>query len=1520
VVHSQGHAVLVESVSAQGQDLSQLQAQCRAGQWDAPQSYTAFDQLGLAYGPRMRALHTLSWGLDEQGQGVALGRLQLGAWSGARQGGYVLHPSVMDAALQASLGLYAGEPGKTALPFAVERVQVLKAVPAQAWAWIRHMPGSGAQQSVQKLDIDVLDEQGQVCVSLQGYSARVMEAKAPQQPAQTLLLQAQWTPQTVQSTSADTAPQYERHIVFMVPRPGDSQELSHFQEHLPQALWVVLQAQGEAPGDRYEALAQQLLVQLQDLMRSKSTGPVLVQLVLNGQDSSLRGLAGMLKSVSLESPKVVWQLVEHDGLATNIELGALLQQQAGVAHVSHEVRCAAGVVQARHLQEVPDHALAVQALSKPGGVYLITGGLGGLGRIFAGEMARASAGVVLVLTGRSALQGEDARVKALCDLGAKVEYWALDVSRSEGIKSLVQGVIHRHGKLDGVIHSAGVLRDGFALKKTAQDLSEVFAPKVKGLEALDKATQGLALDYFVAFSSISGALGNLGQSDYAAANAYMDEYMQARAIRVSQGLGVGRSLSVNWPLWSEGGMQVDEATLQRMRTLEGVEPLSTESGVKALGQALSLDVAQVLVLSGQAERLRQTVLQSAWPKPMQPSSQERQTPSPIKADGEGGAALHDKVQRYLKSVLASGLKLPAERIDSATALEQYGIDSVMAMELVGTLEQKFGSLSKTLFFEYQTIEALAEYLVSEHSSRLSDLIGLVAQQPGPRPALAERVEQPVSVATPSSRVRARQSPRQGRVKTASAPAASTALDIAIIGMSGRYPQARTLSDYWRNLTQGVDCISEIPPERWDAQRWFDPQKGKPGKSYSKWGGFIDGMDEFDPQFFNTSPREAAAMDPQERLFLQCAHATLEDAGYTRHSLAAKHQDRVGVYVGSMYLQYRSEDTVSSYSAIANKVSQHFGFDGPSIAVDTMCSSSTIAIYQACKDLVSGDCELALAGGVNLSMSPRKYVGLSQLELLASHVGSRSFSDGDGYLPAEAVGAVLLKPLSKAIADGDHILAVIKGGASNHSGRSGGYFVPNPQAQARVMAQSLRQAGMAASTLSYVEAAANGSPVGDAVEFAALRQVFSHDGHLGQACAMGSVKSSIGHPEAASGMAQLAKVVLQMVHGQIAPTSNVDQLNPSLKFEGVPLVLQRELADWPRPVIDRDGQAWQVPRRALINSFGAGGSNASLVIEEYVSPARAAPRSTEPQAQAFLFSAKSTERLNAVLEQMLTHVEEHEDVRMDDLAFSLQVCKEEMPVRLGLVASQRDEFINALRHALKPSQDAPVTAIHRGDLSLGLTELQQMLSARSGQEFVSALLELRDLDRLVLYWVHGGHIDWRQSHVGRPVFKVRLPAYPFVRQKCWIPHEEAHASPTAPLGVLGHQRIHQYIVASLSSMLNVAPDQVKGRRPMREYGLESVTGLRLMRDLAAEFGIELRGRDLVNHDTVDALTAYLVKAVEGQGAGGAASMAESASDEKPNDSVTADVIVLHSLDQFRHGLLSVEQMQDILKEAGEHEAA
>ena len=470
------------------------------------------------------------------------------------------------------------------------------------------------------------------------------------------------------------------------------------------------------------------------------------------------------------------------------------------------------------------------------------------------------------------------------------------------------------------------------------------------------------------------------------------------------------------------------------------------------------------------------------------------------------------------------------------------------------------------------------------------------------------------------------------------------------GSPGRYAQASDIAEFWENLKAGKDCITEIPKERLDLERYFDPDKDKPGKVYCRWGGFIDGVDQFDPLFFNISPRVATLMDPAERLFLETVWNLFEDTGHTRKRLQQRYDGKVGVFVGAMHQQYLLFDadldsastvSLSTHSHLANRVSYFFNLQGPSIAVDTMCSSSLTAVHMACQSLLRGECTLAVAGGANFSLHPKKFIGLSRTRSIASQPDRRSFGDGDGLLPADGVGAVLLKPLSRAIVDGDEILAVIKSTGTNHGGYANGFYVPNPQAQAQLLIDNFTKSGIDPRTISYVEAAANGSALADPIEMTALNKAFARFTNDRGFCAIGSVKSNIGHSEAASGMAQLAKVILQLRHGQLVPSIKARPLNPNISFAATPFYLQETLSEWQRPrleVTGPDGRRLEqeIPRRATISSFGAGGSNAHLIIEEYVPDARLV--TVQPVREAtphiVVFSAKSPERLRAVVRRML----------------------------------------------------------------------------------------------------------------------------------------------------------------------------------------------------------------------------------------------------------------------------------------------
>ncbi|MET8560107.1 SDR family NAD(P)-dependent oxidoreductase [Streptomyces flaveolus] len=749
--------------------------------------------------------------------------------------------------------------------------------------------------------------------------------------------------------------------------------------------------------------------------------------------------------------------------------------------------------------------------------------------------------------------------------------------------------------------------------------------------------------------------------------------------------------------------------------------------------------------------------------------------------------LEDGASAYLERLLSEITRLPLARVDAQAAFESFGIDSVMAMTMTARMEAVFGPLSTTVFFEFGTPRELARHLVATRRSDVAALLGKDTTETADTTAPPAGAAAPRTGARPKGPLRRKplSSTRWSARRTETAPAPPPAsppepapterqgLDIAIIGLAGRYPQARTLDEFWANLAAGRDCVTEIPADRWDHRTYFDPDPDAPGKTYSRWGGFVDGVDEFDPLFFNISPVEAERMDPQERLFLQCVHETVEDAGYTPDRLKeptdSGRTPAVGVYVGVMYSEYQlygaqeqvlgNPVTVSgNISAVANRVSYFFDFQGPSLSVDTMCSSSLTAIQLACQSIRSGVCDMAIAGGVNVSVHPNKYLLLGRSRFVSSTGRCESFGEGgDGYVPGEGVGAVLLKPLDRAVRDGDHIHGVIRGVAVNHGGRTNGYSVPSPATQARVITDAWRQAGIAPNAVGYIEAHGTGTALGDPIEVAGLTRAFREHARDERVCAIGSVKSNIGHAESAAGISGLTKVLLQMKHGKIAPSIHSTQPNPNIDFDSTPFTVQQTLADWTRPVVIVDGEERELPRTAGISSFGAGGTNAHLVLEEY----RPDPDDTPdlaacPGPVPVVLSARTTERLRQRAAQLADWIEQKNLLTGDlpALAHTLQVGREAMRERLGLVVTAMPDLVVRLRHFAEGRQDAE-----------GLVRGRARPSA--ADTGVSEALARRDLAALLALWAEGCPVDWHALHGSRCPARIALPSYPFARNRYWI---------------------------------------------------------------------------------------------------------------------------------------------------------
>jgi acyl transferase domain-containing protein len=546
----------------------------------------------------------------------------------------------------------------------------------------------------------------------------------------------------------------------------------------------------------------------------------------------------------------------------------------------------------------------------------------------------------------------------------------------------------------------------------------------------------------------------------------------------------------------------------------------------------------------------------------------------------------------LVQLVAEATRLPGELLQPDSPFADIGIDSPIIHQLNNELSTRLGPVSATLFFECRTISDVAARLLQGHPVGVASYFDSAGAQQDP-----SRLDKPIT-------------PRRAAAQPATfagEPGAETDNGIAIIGFNGRFPGADSSEEFWANLCDGVDSITEIPPRRWDHSEYYDPRRNVPGKVYAKWGGFLSDVDQFDAAAFGIAPVDAMFMDPQERLFLEAVRDCLETAGYTRQRLRAAHGD-AGVYVGATFNNYQlvqrdaADHIPGSYApinsqtfGIANRVSYLNDLHGPSMTVDTACSSSLYAVHLACASLRRKECAMAIAGGVNLTLHPSKYQTLAHFQFLSSDGRCRAFgAGGDGYVPAESVGAFLLKPLPAAVADRDRIYGVIRGSAVTHGGRTNGFTVPDPGAHTTAITRTLRQAGWTADTVSYFEAHGTGTRLGDPIEVAAIRDAYRGAASRRQYCAIGSVKSNIGHAEAAAGCAQLAKVVLQIHSHTLVPSLHAEPANPDIDFADSPVYVQRELSDW-EPARMGFGD---IPCRAGISSIGAGGSIVHLVIEEH----------------------------------------------------------------------------------------------------------------------------------------------------------------------------------------------------------------------------------------------------------------------------------------------------------------------------------
>ncbi|MEM7133969.1 MAG: SDR family NAD(P)-dependent oxidoreductase [Chloroflexota bacterium] len=995
-------------------------------------------------------------------------------------------------------------------------------------------------------------------------------------------------------------------------------------------------------------------------------------------------LWGVGRVIALEHPELWGGLVDLDSKSAPSEsaenllaeilqppLNSVLNNEAQIAYRSGK-RLLARLMRSK--VKTTDVPAKIHADS----TYLITGGLGAVGLIIADWLADEGA-KHLILTGRSGVTtaAQQEVIDGLETEGVKVEIALIDVTNEEAMRALFMKIAASAHPLRGIFHMAGILDDGILLNQTWKRFASVMSSKVKGAWLLHQLTQEMnmtGLENLVFFSSAASLLGNLGQGSYAAANAFMDGLARYRQ---QQGLP---GISINWGAWA--GYKGIDSMIGRTASviLDEGEWITPEAGMMAL--------AHLMTRSGQM-----AVAPIDWTKPslamhgassflnhLVPSDLSTASLS-IDSNADGRSSLiqslkalavsrrrhylQDHLQKAVSRTL--GMTTMPERM---TGFADLGMDSLMALELRRLLERELRQpLPTTIAFEYPTVDSMADYLLDE--------VLELAEPQGEKTAI--QIEH-----------------------------VTIGLDepIAVISMACRFPGAESPEAFWQLLQEGKDMVQEVPTTRWNVDDYYDSHQPTPGKMYMREAAFIDEVDQFDPLFFGISPREAMNMDPQHRLLLEVSWEALERAHIAPSRLV---DSQTGVFIGigegdSSVMWPDDLDaldsligTGSGHSIAAGRLAYTLGLQGPTMAVDTACSSSLVALHLACQSLRTGECDLALSGGASLMLSPIGHIVLSQMQALSPNGRCKTFdSAADGYGRGEGGGMVLLKRLSDAEADGDAIFAVIKGSAVNHDGPSSGLTVPNKRAQEKLLHQALKAANITPNEVAYVEAHGTGTPLGDPIEIRALGSVFSSNGSSSKRdnpLLVGSVKTNVGHLEAAAGIAGFIKTVLAIHHRQIPPHLHFNTPNPYIEWDEFAIDVSTRLQPWPteEPV-------------AGVSSFGLSGTNSHVIVAAAPQVTSDDTTSDEPAVDEpavdeetviktkrplhlLPLSAKSEAALSDLATRYLDHIRHYSDLDLGDLCYTAAVGRNHFNHRLAIRATNCkdiEEQLAAIQMGTQPA--------------------------------------------------------------------------------------------------------------------------------------------------------------------------------------------------------------------------------------------
>lgn len=1444
---------------------------------EGEKAYPLFKELGLYLGPSFQVLKEVYKNETE-----ALGRLVLPQDRMADLESFILHPSLVDGSLQVAMASAIGDNVEQLfVPYTIGEVEILHPLVGECYSYVTS-PDAGKKSSskLSNMDVVITDATGKVLVKIKECVGvpltEVHEKDGADEACEALSYAPVWHPTDMVAKDAaelESVLLFENDSQPIVPEgvtqvirvkageafsvsgpnsytvnPDNAQDYEKLfsalleAEKLPKHIcfaWgigehVDLESSDFSEDEFKQAtsLGVDALFNVSKILITQKLVEKIQLLYVNVQAQSgymplQEAILGFARSLRLESSKLSCKYVELASDSHHVEsIWPKLRDE--LTHFAGRVEAVRYVDDQRFTKETIPTAQNVFAapqgelgtVIKNNGTYLISGGAGGLGLIVAEHLAKYYQ-ANLVLLGRSALSEQlDSTLDALRQLGSQVRYYSADIACAEQVAEVTSDVRQHFGKIDGVLHAAGCLRDSYLRDKSLEDLHTVLRPKALGAINLDRYTQQDELDFFVLFSSMSAVGGNAGQCDYSYANYYLDAFAAKRTLLSEQGQRSGKTLSFNWSIWSAGGMQIDEQTALFFKNNLGIVPLSVKTGLDALVNGLSAPYTQLAIMEGDRKKVEQVFefgLPSENIAELESVVDEGQVDA-AEIDAHSGldSNLTKEVLNQLTQLVVEFLKLEPSDITADKILLDLGFDSIGLTSFANMINDVYGlNVTPVLFFEYPTLKEVTACLVDEHHAAMVEFHGATESSTSQSAEITEEHNESITLNPVQSLPEIRSKwhvesndTTQVQIRSELSALGSRFVEqpIAIVGMSGSMPKSADLDEYWDNLVNAVDMIDVIPADRWDWKEYFGDPMTEENKSNSKWGGFMKEIDKFDSLFFGISPHEAEYMDPQQRLFLECVWAAIEDSGHKVSDIAGT---KTGLFVGAAtndYVDLMSvhnigieayTSTGNSHSVLANRVSYLLGIHGPSAPLDTACSSSLVAIHRALESLHCGSCDMAIAGGVQVMASPSGFITFSKAGMLSNDGRCKTFdSRANGYVRGEGVGAIFLKPLEQAINDGNPIHAIIKGTGENHGGKANALTAPNPNAQSELLIGVYEKAQVDPARIGFIECHGTGTSLGDPIEIQGLKRTFSElYKRAGRSmsstphCAIGSAKSNIGHLETAAGIAGVLKLVLALKNKTIPASLHIKEVNPYIDLNKSPLYVATESLPWPAI---KDEQGNDLPRIGGVSSFGFGGANAHIALEEYIEPSC---DNLNEQTGPFIvpLSAKSQNSLQMYaikLEKFLSKA----PVDMRSLAYTFQVGRDVMKHRLCIVADDQADLINKLAKINTGQLDCDNVFSEVGSTLTDKFDTMDNLPA-----FLTSAIGEQDWPTIAEAWMYGADIDWMLLYSNATPKRMSVPTYPFQRIRHWVV-KESHLAKKANGEIGTRARLHPVVTENTSTLM------------------------------------------------------------------------------------------------------------------------